>query len=318
MSAAKAKRRPMTEAERSQRDADRKAKLDAAHDLLFAKIEQLTNSGDWLAMLRTAARFHAYSWRNCLMILAQYPEATRVAGYKTWQNLGRQVRKGEPGIKIWAGFEYTAEDDDDLDDDGSPRKVRRTGYKIEHVWDINQTDGEDLPEVAPRLLTGEAPDRLWETLAAQIATLGYELRREAVPGLAEANGAVTPAERIVRVRPDLDDAAAVKTLAHELGHIRCGHVEGSCTDSRSQREVEAESVAYLVCDAFGLDTSTYTIAYVAGWAPEGKELETVSMTADVVVRVAREILDEADHSAARTPDVSDESYGEATMKAGAA
>lgn len=284
----------MTEAERARRDEERKAKLEAAHDMLVAKIHELTRSDEWLAMLRTAARFHSYSWRNCLMILAQRPDATRVAGYKTWQNLGRQVRKGEPGIKIWAGFEYTAEDEDQLDDDGQPRKITRTGYRIEHVWDISQTDGEELPDVAPQLLTGAAPERLWDVLAAQIGGFGYELRRETVPGSPSANGAVTGAERVVRVRPDLAEAAAVKTLAHELGHIRCGHADGSCTNPRSQREVEAESVAFLVCEAFGLDTSAYTVAYVAGWAPTGKELETVSATADVVVRVARGVLNEAE------------------------
>lgn len=286
-------RRPVTAAERAQRDEDRQAKIGAAHELLSAKVAALTDSDEWRAMLAMAARFHHYSWRNCLMILAQRPDATRVAGYRTWQGLGRQVRKGEAGIKIWAGFEYTTEDDEHRDANGEPEKVRRTGYKVEHVWDVSQTDGEDLPEVTPELLTGEAPERLWEALAAQVAGRGYELRREAVPGSPNANGAVTPAERTVRVRSDLSDAAAVKTLAHELGHICCGHADGSCTDPRSRREVEAESVAFLVCDAFGLDTSGYTIAYVAGWAPEGKETETVAESAETVVKAARVIIDAA-------------------------
>jgi hypothetical protein len=285
----------MTDAEQAKRWEERDVKLAAAHAMLAEGIAELTRSEEWMAMLAAAARFHQYSWRNCLMILQQFPGATQVAGYRSWQAMGRQVRKGEPGIRIWAHFDYrTGDDDSESPAAGEePDRQRRDGWKIEHVWDITQTGGDPLPEsVKPALLEGEAPDGMWEALAGQVTALGYCLVREADPRIPAANGSVTPSERTVRVRADLTPSQAVKTLAHELGHIRCGHIEASCTDPRSRAEVEAESVAFLVCHAMGFDSSAYTLPYIAGWADAGKEIETVSLTAQLVVTTARLILDD--------------------------
>ena len=244
-------------------------------------------------MLSMASRFHNYSWRNCMLIVAQMPEATRVAGYNTWRSLDRQVRKGERGIAVLAPLTYRPEGEDaegaPLDASGKPaRQVR--GWRIEHVFDISQTDGEDLPDVRPQLLDGEAPEGLWDALAEQIATAGFSLVREPVEGMPGALGCTSPATKTVRVRPDLSDAQAVKTLAHELAHVLFGHGTSDCTDRRSRAEVEAESVAFMTCQSVGLDTSGYSLAYIGGWAPEGKEAEEVAATASRVVMAARGIL----------------------------
>jgi len=303
----KTTKRTISPAEQARRDADRQAKVEAAHTLLTEGIANLTNSTQWTAMLTTAARFHHYSWRNCLMILSQREDATRVAGYKTWQALGRQVRKGEPGIKIWAHITVWRDPkDSDPADTIDPKtgKVRRDGYRIEHVWDIAQTDGDPLPDTEqprPTLLTGDAPDGLWDALAAQVTALGYTLRRAAHPSSPDANGTTDPRNRTVYVRPDLNPAQAVKTLAHEIAHIRCGHTDPGQHTPRTRGEVEAESVAFVVASYFGLDTSDYTLAYVAGWAEDGKETEAVTETADTVIRVARQIIDDAEEH--MTPDL---------------
>jgi antirestriction protein ArdC len=226
--------------------------------------------------------------------MLQRPDATRVAGYRTWQGLGRQVRKGERGIAVLAPVTYRRQDEDAEgdqpqpgDDQQVPRQVR--GWKIEHVFDVAQTDGEPLADVRPQLVEGEAPSGLWDALADQITAAGFGLVREAVEGSPSALGSTDFLTKTVRVRPDVSPAQAIKTEAHELAHILLEHGPSDCTDPRSRREVEAESVAFVVCRAAGLDTSCYSLAYVGGWAPEGKEAEEVTATADRVVTVARQI-----------------------------
>ena len=147
--------------------------------------------------------------------------------------------------------------------------------------------GDPLPDVAPALLTGQAPAGLWDDLASQVAGHGYTLERGDCSG---ANGYTDPARRVVKVRDDVDDAQAVKTLAHELGHLECGHVQDLSTylTCRGRCEVEAESVAYVVAAAHGLDASGYTFAYVAGWA--GTDLTCVRQAAETVTKAARTIL----------------------------
>ncbi len=241
-------------------------------------------------MLSAAGRFHQYSFGNVLLIHAQNPDATRVAGYRTWQSLGRQVRKGERGIKILAPITYRARTGaaaDASDDEDRPRELR--GFRVEHVWDISQTDGEPLPEVAPTRLEGEGPAGLWEVLAEQVAADGYELKRGRC-GRPQANGSTDPASRTVIVRDDLSAAQACKTLVHERAHILLGHVENAVSYQIccGQCEVEAESVAYLVCTQVGIDAGCYSLPYVARWA-DG-DLELIQKTAERVVTAARSIL----------------------------
>ena len=199
---------------------------------------------------------------NLLLIGAQAPQATRVAGFRTWQSLGRQVRKGERGIATLAPCTYRPKTADRAEpagpaapagqepattcsggaaSDAGGGQVR--GFRVAHVFDIQQTGGDPLPDVAPALLTGQAPAGLWNDLAGQVAGHGYALERGDCGG---ANGYTDPTRRLVRVRDDLEEAHAVKTLAHELGHLECGHVTDLTTylTCRGRCEVEAESVAY--------------------------------------------------------------------------
>jgi len=272
-------------------------KLTALHEQITDGVAALVSSDAWRAMLATAARFHTYSLGNLLLIGAQRPDATRVAGFRTWQSLGRQVRKGEKGIAILAPCTYRPKTDGaestdqatsttEAKDDAAPRRLR--GFRAAYVFDVAQTDGEPLPEEAgPQLLAGEAPEGLWDALAAQATAHGYTLERGTCGG---ANGYTDPATHVLRVRDDVDDAQAVETLAHELGHIECGHVADMATYRicRDQCEVEAESVAYVIAAAHGLDASGYTFAYVAGWA--GGDITKVKAAAETVTRAARTIL----------------------------
>jgi hypothetical protein len=123
-----------------------------------------------------------------------------------------------------------------------------------------------------------------------VSAAGFVLRREVTPGRPDANGSMTRSEMTVRVREDLGAAQACKTLAHELAHVELGHGAATCTDSRSQTEVEAESVAYIVASSAGLDTSAYSFPYIGHWAPTGKEADVMADTAERVIATARRIL----------------------------
>jgi len=278
----------------------RAEKLSEPHEQIADGVAALVESDAWRAMLDTAAKFHTYSLGNVLLIALQAPQASRVAGFRTWKSLGRQVRKGERGIGILAPCTYRPKASTAATDSASGqakgerggqaapaggRQVR--GFRVVHVFDVEQTDGDPLPDVAPALLTGQAPAGLWSDLAGQVTGHGYTLERGDCSG---ANGYTDPARRVVRVRDDVDDAQAVKTLAHELGHLECGHVEDLPTylTCRGRCEVEAESVAYVVAAAHGLDASGYTFAYVAGWA--GTDLARVRQAAETVTKAARTIL----------------------------
>jgi len=294
-------------------------KLAALHEQISDGVAALVESQGWQAMLDTAAKFHSYSLGNLLLIGAQAPQATRVAGFRTWQSVGRQVRKGERGIAILAPCTYRPKTADRAEPAASAapagqepatvsgggvapqgvggKQVR--GFRVVHVFDIQQTEGDPLPEVAPALLTGQAPAGLWDDLASQVSGHGYALERGDCCG---ANGYTDPTRRVVRVRDDIDDAHAVKTLAHELGHLECGHVTDLPTylTCRGRCEVEAESVAYVVAAAHGLDASGYTFAYVAGWA--GGDLTRVRQAAETVTKVARTILSHCSADSGTAPD----------------
>ena len=229
-------------------DSDR---LTALHDTLTEGVAALASGGQWAAMLAAARHFHRYSLSNLLLIYLTRPGATWVAGFHAWKRVGRSVRKGERGIPILAPCTYrtdTADHDGDRDDeppqDGQPRCVLR-GFKVVYVFDISQTDGEPIPDVAPVLLEGEDPGRLYDALALQVTAQGYTLHRAALPG--ESNGQTDYDARTVTVRADCSAAQACKTLAHELGHVLLHGLDDITGERRERAEVEAESIAFVVC-----------------------------------------------------------------------
>jgi antirestriction protein ArdC len=268
-------------------------KLARLKSTLDDQVIALTSSEGWLNWLKAAAVFHRYSANNVMLIMAQCPGATRVAGYRAWQKLDRQVRKGETALWIYAPRTVPDEEAAPGPDGKQPRKI--IGVKPAKVFDISQTDGEPLAEQPrPELLTGQAPEGLWDAIAARITDHHrYTLTRE--PITSGANGYTDPKGSRVVVRDDVDDAQALKTLIHELAHIECRHVDdlAEYNRHRGRFEVEAESVAYIVAAALGLDTAAYSVNYVAHWAsdtPEGVA-ETVQATATAVLAAAKRILD---------------------------
>ena len=254
--------------------------VEQIHERLTRHIETLVTGDDWRVMLAVASRFHNYSMRNIMLIEMQNPEATRVAGYRVWQSLGRQVRKGEKGIKILAPCTYKRDDNTNGDD----TRVLR-GFRLATVFDIAQTDGDEIADVRPTLLRGDGPVGLWAALEAQVLDHGFRIERG---DTRPANGVTDFVSNVVTIGDTLEPAQAVKTLAHELGHIACGHRDRLGED-RDVLEVEAESVAYIVCATAGLASDTYTFPYVARWA--GGDLATITATGTRVVETASTIID---------------------------
>jgi antirestriction protein ArdC len=257
--------------------------LTAAHDRIANAVEQLVTGADWQNMLDVAARFHTYSPNNIWLILAQRPDATRVAGFRTWRTLDRWVRKGEHGIAVLAPIVTRNKPVDPSDDPELVRVLR--GFKIVHVFDIAQTDGAELPDVTPTLLTCDAPADAWDMLAAHITNAGFTLERGGCDG---ANGYTNHTTRTVRVRDDVDDSQAVKTLAHELGHVLLHDSTDRTGDDRPRMEIEAESVAYLVCHQLGIVSDDYSFAYLARWSNGDTNL--IRTTTERAITCAHRIL----------------------------
>jgi antirestriction protein ArdC len=262
------------------------ARLQAVHDQLTASVEALASSEAWAQMLSVAARFHRYSPNNVLLITVQRPEATLVAGYRTWQQLGRQVQRGEQGIAILAPVITRAEPEPEPEPDETTSKVLR-GFRVTHVFDVSQTDGKPLPETGPSLLAGGSPRGLWDRLADQVHDAGFTLDRG---DCGAANGYTDHLRRHLRVRADVSAAQASKTLAHELAHVLL-HGPDQPARARHVAEVEAESVAYVISAAAGLPTEGYSVPYVASWASGHSDV--VREAATRVLSTARHIIERA-------------------------
>jgi len=261
-------------------------RMAAALALLDAGIGALVDGPSFRAYLATLARFPTYSARNVALIHAQRPDATRVAGYRAWQALGRQVRQGERGLRILAPYRRVlAEGNEQRDTDDRGALV--TGFGVATVFDLAQTEGAPLAEApAPHLLAGasDAATWLWERLAAFLAAEGLALAREET---GRANGYYAPARRRVVVNARLVGDQATKTLAHECAH----HVAGARAGANmADAETIAEGAAFVVLDHFGLDAGDYTFPYVARWAVDRatltRNLEAIRATAYTLIHVA--------------------------------
>lgn len=262
----------------------RNDKLRAAHDKLQQAVAEIASGDDWKRMLQVAARFHRYSANNILLLALQKPDATLVAGYRRWQELGRQVKRGEKGLAILAPCRYRSKVENERGEEETLESIR--GFKVVHVWDYSQTNGEpieDLDAVRPKLLDADAPEGIWDALVTQANGAGFEVIRNQ---RGSENGYCDFINKQIAVRPDVSGAQAVKTLIHELGHALLHSEE--LLKSKEVAEVEVESVAYIVCDAIGLDSGDYSFAYVARWAEGSSDL--VKLTAERAIGCAKEIV----------------------------
>ncbi len=271
----------------------RNSKRDRLLEELTTGIAELTTSERWQHFLDVQSRFHRYSFLNTLAIQLQRPdEATQVAGFHTWRRLGRRVRKGEKGIAILAPVVRRVRVEDDNGDKhvlvGAP-----TAFRVVHVFDVAQTDGEELPSICERL-EGDDVSGAYARLVEVAHSLGYTVEEDYLPDA--RNGDCNFAEHRIRVEVRNSEAQQVKTLAHEIAHAMLH--EGF--QDRSLAELEAESVAFVVCRALGIESASYTFGYVAGWAGGGTEaIAAIKAAGARIQRTADAILSPADVSEER-------------------
>ncbi|TAN30449.1 MAG: DUF1738 domain-containing protein [Actinomycetota bacterium] len=252
-------------------------------------VRNLFDKGNWRDLLDLSARFRSYSATNLLLLFSQACNRgfspTLVAGYRAWQRLGRQVKRGEKALFIFAPNVRKVDTGLDLDSTGNPSEVV-LGFRLVGVFDLSQTVGDDLPQPPEPLLLDveshaifELIERLASFLSMQGFAVGFE-RLDAVNGFTDFEN------QLVRVRSDVSSSQRFKTLVHEAAHVILHH-DGVL--SRAQAELEAESCAYVVCRALGIDSSSYSFPYVARWS-EG-DVELVNRVVRSVHRCAGKILE---------------------------
>lgn len=256
------------------------AKLETAMDQLNQGITALTTSQSWITFLQVQARFHQYSFNNCVLIEAQHPNATHVAGFNTWRKLGRNVKKGERGIAIFAPMVLKAKDSEGKETD------IRMGFKLAYVFDISQTEGEELPECPVSALHGD-DQGLLNALTFFAQSQGWSV---SIEDTGRANGYCAPASHRIAIHTDRSPLHQAKTLAHELGHALL-HTSEEYQAHRADFELEAESIAFLVLAHFGLDSGDYSFGYIAHWQSEKNALETLKLSGTRIQKTARIILD---------------------------
>ena len=257
-------------------------------------VSRILDGEEFKRYLSVAAKFHRYSANNCLLIRMQRPDASRVAGYRRWQQLGRQVRKGEKGIKILAPISRKVAEDEETGE--AVRVAKLVGFKTATVFDVSQTDGEELPE-APRPedldpqegveIAGKVYESLSRFCEAEGVAVEFEERRSG------DYGSYQRGERRIILNAALPITEKATTLAHELAHHLL-HAQADGT-AKQAREIEAEGAAFVVCAAFGLDTSRFTFAYVANYAGEP---ETLKAALERIQGAARRLIGAVEDSAA--------------------
>jgi antirestriction protein ArdC len=261
-----------------QRARYRQEKRSEQREQVERAVRELLTSDGWRRWAETRATFHDYSMGNCMLIAMQRPDATQVAGFKSWQALGRQVRKGERSIRIMAPMSVK-----DRDANGEETGEVRTFFRAVPVFDVSQTDGEPLPEPPREPITGDSHERYLEPLKDLARSMGiavYEYEpTSAAQGFYDAKG-----QRIVISR-ELAPNGKVRTLVHELAHA---HGVTYKDYSRGEAEVIVETAATIVCGALGLDTSGESIPYIAGWGEDG-DLDAIRKHAETVDAIARSI-----------------------------
>ena len=287
---------------------EKERKIDAVLRQLKEGLEGIQQGDNFRAFLVTMSRFHNYSLGNQMLIMLQKPGATRVAGFNTWKDLGRWVKKGEGGIAILAPImpprrkpdqqdrqkEDAAKGEEEAEQElAEPRPLT---FKVVYVFDVSQTEGKPLPEFEAPTLTGDANEGLFSHVLALARTqelrVSFDPMPHQDPGVKGFYSGKT-----IWVRPEESRAQQLKTLLHELGHY---YTEGVFHIPRSDAETIAESVAFTVGAHFGFDSGTRSFPYVALWSKDKKVLEQNLATIRRVAAKLIESLEEVEKKAGRS------------------
>ena len=291
-------------------------KLKEITDRLEQGITELFESERYREYLRVMSKFHNYSFNNTLLIAMQKPDASLVAGFSAWKNnFGRNVMKGQKGIKIIAPSPYKVKQEMKKIDphtqqpiigkDGKPvteeKEITIPAYKVVSVFDVSQTEGKELPDIAVDELTGDV-ERYRDFFAALEKTSPVPIGFEQIPG--SSHGYYHLEDKRIAIQEGMSELQTLKTAIHEIAHAKLHDIDLNAPENEQQprvdrrtREVEAESVAYTVCQHYGLDTSDYSFGYVAGWS-SGRELSELKSSLETIRSAAAEIINSIDETLA--------------------
>ena len=290
-------------------------KLKEITDRLEQGITELFESERYREYLRVMSKFHNYSFNNTLLIAMQKPDASLVAGFSAWKNnFERNVMKGQKGIKIIAPSPYKIKQEMQKIDphtqkpiigkDGKPvteeKEVTIPAYKVVSVFDVSQTEGKELPDIAVDELTGDV-DRYKDFFAALEKTSPVPIAFENIEG--GSHGYYHLEDKRIAINEGMSELQTLKTAIHEIAHAKLHDIDLNAPKDeqprvdRRTREVEAESVAYTVCQHYGLDTSDYSFGYVAGWS-SGRELSELKSSLETIRSAAAEIINSIDENLA--------------------
>ena len=290
-------------------------KLKEITDRLEQGITELFDSERYKEYLRVMSKFHNYSFNNTLLIAMQKPDASLVAGFSAWKNnFERNVMKGQKGIKIIAPSPFKVKQEMQKIDphtqkpvigkDGKPvteeKEITIPAYKVVTVFDVSQTEGKELPDIAVDELTGDV-NRYKDFFAALEKTSPVPIAFEKIEG--GSHGYYHLADKRIALNEGMSELQTLKTAIHEIAHAKLHDIDlnapkdGQPRVDRNTREVEAESVAYTVCQHYGLDTSDYSFGYVAGWS-SGRELSELKSSLETIRSAAAEIINSIDENLA--------------------
>lgn len=279
---------------------DTKARVKALTEQLETGVKAVFESEKYTAYLKAMSKFHHYSFGNVMLILMQCPEASMVAGYTTWKKqFGRTVKKGEHGIMILAPAPYKRLVETEkidpltkapiLDANGDP--VRETDYivqqnfKVVYVFDVSQTEGRELPSLGVEELSGEVEH--FESIFAAVEALS-PVPVEYRPAQ-KSKGCYSHLEQKIYLNQGMSQVQTLKTLIHETAHALLHARPEAADKDRHTKEVEAESIAYVVCQHFGIDTADYSFPYVTSWSI-GKELDELKASLDCISKTASGLI----------------------------
>ena len=268
-------------------------------------LQDLFNSDSYRNYLSTMSKFHNYSFNNTLLIAMQKPDATLVAGYKAWQkNFERHVNKGEKAIRILAPAPYKIKEERDkidpvtqellLDKDGNPQKeeveITIPAFRAVSVFDLSQTDGKPIPELTAKELLSDV-EGYQDMIRAVEAISPVSIELEEIAG--DSKGYYDREAKRIAVQENMSESQTLKTMIHEVAHSKLHSKEVEQDEQmrkdRNTKEVEAESIAYTVCQHFGVDTSDYSFGYIAGWS-SGRDTKELRASMDTIRRTASELI----------------------------
>ena len=269
-------------------------------DKLEQGVSDVFSSDNYKQFLDTMAKFPRYSVNNNILIMMQKPDAQMCQSFTGWKEMGRFVKKGEKGIKILAPAPYTIQrEQTKLDDRGNPMldkdgepimesvEIKVNAFKVVSTFDVSQTEGKELPTLGVDELTGGV-DGYGTFMEALKEVCPVPMTFENIEG--GAKGFYSQTEKRIAIQEGMSEAQTVKTAIHEMAHQKLHAIENNGPkQTRGSKEVEAESVAYTVCQHYGIDTSDYSFSYVAGWS-EGKEMPELKASLDTIRRAASEMI----------------------------